>query len=273
MKDLKGSLEKAGIRVAPQAYISFMLFTGIIVLISGFTVTVVFLSLILRLPLLPVGLIIGGCVGVFGFGMAFILTYMLPSMVAGRRRSEVEVNLPFTLSFMSILSSAGLPPNRIFKALALLEERGQVGLAGEAKNILRDMEIFGIDLSTALKEAARRSPSKILAGVFEGMVSVIHAGGDLGKFFEEEARSLMRARRAMLKEFVDTLLMLAEVYMSLFIAFPLILLLLLAVMSFMGGGVILGLPPETFITLIVYVVVPVFGVLYLVMLNLITPRE
>ena len=51
----------------------------------------------------------------------------------------------------------------------------------------------------------------------------------------------------MLREFIDTLLMLAEVYMSLFIAFPLILLLLLAIMSFMGGGTVAGFTPEMLI--------------------------
>ena len=273
LKDLEEALEKAGIRVALPAYASFMLFISFMVFLLSLLYTPLFAFLAFRLPVFPIGIILGVFAGLLGFGGAFIITYMLPSLVAGRRKSEVEVNLPFTLSFMSILASAGLPPNRIFKALAVLEERGHVGLAGEAKNILRDMELFGVDLSTALKEAARRCPSKILAGIFEGMIAVIHSGGDLGKYFDEEARSLMRARRAMLREFIDTLLMLAEVYMSLFIAFPLILLLLLAIMSFMGGGAVAGFTPEMLIMIIIYVMVPVFSILYLVMLNLITPRE
>ena len=273
LKDLEGSLEKAGIRVALPAYVSFMIFSALLASVLGFILSIALARLMFGIPFSLVSTILGVSVGIMGFGVSFAITYFLPSLTASRKRGEIEVNLPFTLSFMSILSSAGLPPNRIFKALATLEEKGQVGLGGEAKNILRDIEIFGIDLSTAIKSAAERSPSRILAGIFEGMLAVIHTGGDLAKFFEEETRSLMRMRRATLREFVDTLLMLAEVYMSIFIAFPLILLLLLAIMGFMGGGTIAGMTPETIIMLIIYIIVPVFGVFYVMMLNLITPRE
>jgi hypothetical protein len=44
-------------------------------------------------------------------------------------------------------------------------------------------------------------------------------------------------------------------------------------MSFMGGGAIGGISPEMLIMLIIYVVVPVFGIIYIVMLSLMTPRE
>ena len=44
-------------------------------------------------------------------------------------------------------------------------------------------------------------------------------------------------------------------------------------MSFMGGGTVAGFTPEMLIMIIIYVVVPAFSILYLVMLNLITPRE
>jgi len=274
LKELGANLEKAGIRVALPAYVSFIMFCSLTAFGLGFALSIIIAHLMFGLPILsPVSLIFGGAVGGLGFSVAFAVTYMLPSATANRKRNEIEVNLPFTLSFMSILSSAGLPPKRIFRALAMLEERGQIGFGGEAKTILRDIEVFGVDFSTALKSAALRCPSKVLAGILEGMLGVIHAGGNLAKFFEEEARSLMGMRRAALREFVDTLLMLAEVYMSMFIAFPLILLLLLAIMSFMGGGAIAGIPPETIIVMVIYVMVPVFGILYIVMLSIMTPRE
>ncbi|HID18798.1 TPA: hypothetical protein EYP27_04590 [Candidatus Bathyarchaeota archaeon] len=273
LKDMERSLERAGLKIALPAYISFMLFSALLASGLGFILSIILARLMFALPFSLASIILGISVGVLGFGVTFSITYFLPSLTASRKRNEIEANLPFTISFMSILSSAGLPPGRIFRALAVLEERGQVGIGGEAKTILRDLEVFGIDLSTAIKSAAIRSPSRILAGILEGMLAVIHTGGDLAKFFEEEARSLMGMRRATMREFVDTLLMLAEIYMSMFIAFPLILLLLLAIMSFMGGGVIGGMTPEMMIMLIIYVIVPVFGIIYIVMLSLMTPRE
>jgi flagellar protein FlaJ len=207
LRDLELRLKRAGIRVSLPAYISFIIFTSILILILSLAAAFAVSFFFFRLTLLS-STLLSLTTGMIAFALTFALTYTLPSTMTGRRRKEIEVNLPFTLSYMSILSSAGLPPNRVFKALAVLEERGQLGLAGEASNILRDIEVFGVDLATALKEAARRSPSPALAGILEGMISTIHAGGDLSKYFEEEARELMGIRRITLREFVDVLLML-----------------------------------------------------------------
>jgi len=271
LRDLELKLKRAGIRVSLQAYISFMLFMSLLAFILSLVSVFMAAFLFFRLTIIS-SLLVGVTVGLLAFALAFAMTYSLPSTMAGRRRKEIEVNLPFTLSYMSILASAGLPPNRIFRALAVLEERGQLGLAGEAKNILRDVEVFGVDLATALKEAARRSPSPSLSGIFEGMISTIHAGGDLSKYFEEEARELMGIRRITLREFVDVLLMLAEVYMAIFVAFPLILIVLLVILSFLGGGTVAGITPENMIQLMVYGMIPVFGVIFLVMISLMTPK-
>ncbi|MBI2649437.1 MAG: hypothetical protein HYW93_07290 [Thaumarchaeota archaeon] len=81
----------------------------------------------------------------------------------------------------------------------------------------------------------------------------------------------MRLRRSILKEFVDVLVMVSEMYMGLMVAFPLILIVMLVVMSSIGGGSIGGSGPETIVPLVIYGMVPGAGAVILLMLDSLSP--
>ena len=136
----------------------------------------------------------------------------------------------------------------------------------------RDMELMGGDLVSVLKEEATKGISPLLSGILDGFVSTVRAGGDLAAFFNEEAKGLMRLRRSILKEFVDILVMISEMYMSLMVAFPLILIVMLVVMSSIGGGSIGGTGPETLVPLIIYAIVPGAGLVLLLLLDSLSPK-
>ncbi|MFQ6134554.1 MAG: type II secretion system F family protein [Nitrososphaerales archaeon] len=173
---------------------------------------------------------------------------------------------------MGILSSAGVPPKRIFKTVALLEQEREVGLGGEGQIIYRDMELLGEDIISVLRDVAVRKISPIFSGVLEGIISTIKSGGALTGYLEEEARSLMRMRRSIIKEFIDMLVMISEIYMSVLVAFPLIMIVMLVVMSSIGGGDIAGTSPDTIVPMIIYVLVPGAGLSVLLMLDSMSPR-
>ncbi len=270
MKELKVVLGRAGLMLPVEAYVSMMLLmTLIIFFAAGLNIFVLVYALTGHLSgSLLAGL--GGGTAVGGFTLGIL--YMYPSIVAGKRRRAVEQGLSFTLSFMSILSSAGVPPKRIFKTIALLEQERGVGLGGEGQIIYRDMELLGEDMLSVLKDAATRKISSLFSGVLEGIISTIKSGGVLTKYLEEEARSLMRMRRSIMKEFIDTLVMISEIYMSVLVAFPLIMIVMLVVMSSIGGGDISGTSPGTIVPMIIYVLVPGAGLSLLFMLDSISPK-
>lgn len=251
-----------------DAYVSYMLFvSGVVSIVVGANTGFISYAVTKNVPFsvaasLP-GFIIGGVA-------AIAITYNYPSIAAGKKKRSIEESLPYTVSFMGILASSGVPAARVMRSLALLE-KANVGIGGEATVMYRDMEVLGENLVTALLNEAKKNISPLLTGVLEGFVSTVRTGGDLGTFFRGEATGLMRLRRAILKEFIDVLVLVSEIYMSLMVLFPLILIVMLVVMSSIGGGSLGGLTPEDVVPLIVYALVPGAGVVLLIMLDSLSP--
>ncbi|MFC1753995.1 type II secretion system F family protein [Thermoproteota archaeon] len=265
LKGLHSKLAKAGLLIPVEAYVSMMVFSTLIMFfvssINIFTVIFVITNELLYSIILGFGSSI--VVSLITFG----ILYMYPGVLAGKNKRAVEADLSFSLSFMGILSSSGVPPKRIFKTLAQLEQDQDVGLGGEAQVIYRDIEILGSDMLTSLKDAANRNISPLFSGVLEGIISTIKSGGDLTRFFDDGSKDLMRMKRSIMKEFIDTLVMISEMYMSVLVAFPLILIVMLVVLSSIGGGDIGGTSPNTIVPVVIYMLVPGAGLGLLLMLD------
>ena len=254
--------------VPADAYLSFMIFvSGLVGIVAGLNAGFIAYavtqngtySAVVALP-----------VFIVAAAVAIGVTYNYPSVEAGKKKRSIEEGLPYTISFMGILASSGVPAVRVMRSLALLE-KANVGLGGEATVMYRDMEVLGENLVTALDNEAKKNISPLLTGVLEGFVSTVRSGGDLGAFLRGEATGLMRLRRAILKEFIDVLVLVSEVYMSLMVLFPLILIVMLVVMSSIGGGSLGGLTPEDIVPLVVYALVPGSGVVLIIMLDSLSP--
>jgi flagellar protein FlaJ len=267
--DLQDSLSKGGILVPADAYVSFMLFISIIIgsvaAFNGFILSLALTSNLLFAAIIAFPAFLIAAL----FAMAF--TYLYPSIAAGKKKRAIEEGLPYTVSFMGILSSSGVPPKRVMRSLAQLE-KADVGLGGESTVMYRDMELLGGDLLSVLGQEIKKNISPLLTGILEGFISTVRAGGDLAQFFKEEAKGLMRLRRSILKEFVDVLVMVSEMYMGLMVAFPLILIVMLVVMSSIGGGTIAGTGPEAIVPLVIYGMVPGAGVVVLILLDSLSSR-
>lgn len=84
--------------------------------------------------------------------------YVFPLLGISSRGRKIDANLPLIANFMSVLASAGMPPERIVHSLANVGDEFNVG--EEARRIIADIELMGLDLKAALKKASLRSPSK-----------------------------------------------------------------------------------------------------------------
>lgn len=251
-----------------DAYVSFMLFVSVLV---GVVVALNAAFVAYAVAKIPAfALVVAVPSLIVSASIALAITYNYPSILAGKKKRAIEEGLPYTVSFMGILASSGVPATRVMRSLALLE-RANVGLGGESSVMYRDMELLGENMVTALENEAKKNISPLLTGVLEGFVSTIRSGGNLSEYFREQSTGLMRLRRAILKEFVDVLVLVSEVYMSLMVLFPLILIVMLVVMSSIGGGSLGGLTPEDLVPIIVYGMVPGAGVVVLMMLDSLSP--
>lgn len=264
------NLWRSGLPLTPEAYVSFILLVMLVLFGAGglgvFGAAFRTTGQLAYASVMGVG---GGLVAAM-LGMAVLYTY--PSLVAYRKRREIEEHLPYVLTLISILLSAGVSLRRIFRLLALMEERGRLYFGGEAKNLYRNMEYLGYDVISALKELADRRVSPLLTTSLEGFIATIRTGGDLATFLQEEARGLMRLRRSIIKEFLDNLVMISEIYMAVMVAFPLMLIIMLVIMASISGGVgLFGMSIQDLLTLLIYGMVPMSGVTMIVYLKAISP--
>ena len=236
---LQNNLAKASLMITFEAYMGLTVFTSIV---SGA------LSLSLSF-LISQSIVDGVLVGVIVFFLSICVCYMLPQLNISSKVRKIDANLPLTANFMAVLASAGMPPERIFRSLANVGD--EFGVGEEVRRIIGDIELLGLDLNSALRNGSLRSASPKFGAMLDGVVTTAHMGGDLSAYLREEAEKFKKARVASMRSYVDSLGGIAEVYVSLMIALPLALVVMLSIMSFLGGGAsMLGnIDPQTLLLL------------------------
>jgi flagellar protein FlaJ len=239
-----------------------MAFFAAIAMVAGFTVPAIVIGLAGSPPLLVILFSIG--VGVAYGGMLIGILVFMPWLLARSRASRMERELPYVASHLSILASAGMPPTRMFKLLG--DSRTTPEVASDSNEIVRDVEILGNDIMTALEIERERSPSKTFGDVLEGLVATIRSGGSMKAYLVDATHTIMDIRRIALKQLIETLGAFAEVYVTLMIVFPLLIIVMFSVMALIGGG-LGGLSVTTMMIFVTYGIIPVCGLAVIVMLD------
>ncbi len=256
-------------RISAKAYVSLAIFVTLLLSISA----LIIISLLpIFFPHLPLPFII-----LFGIGASLLtgaLTiigfYFYPIYRADNLRRTLEDGLPFTAGYMAILAGAGVQPVNIFGCLAQVDAPLAVS---EAKTIMRDVELFGFDILSALESASARTPSMKFRELLEGFIYTIHLGGNLMKHLTDRSRQYMKLKRIALRRFSDTLAVLAEFYVAMLVAGPIILVVMLAVMAMLGGGGSGLYNPRLLLYLLTYLGIPVGSISFLIILDVISPRR
>jgi flagellar protein FlaJ len=176
----------------------------------------------------------------------------------------MDLELPYVASHLSILATAGLPPARMFKLIEDSPTTPQV--ASEANEITRDVEVLGDDIITALEAERIRSPSNTFAEILEGFVATIRSGGSLTGYLQDATRVVMDHRRVAAKQLVEGLATFAEVYVTLMVVFPLMVIVMFSVMAIIGGG-LGGYSTSSMMNLVTYLIIPFCGLTVIVMLD------
>jgi flagellar protein FlaJ len=214
----------------------------------------------------------------FGLGSALLSSagttigfYAYPLYRADCLRRDLNDNMSFATSYLAMLASVGAPPDQMFNSLSKVPQ--ELAVIKESKGIVRDVELFGMDITAALRSAAQRTPSKEFKELLEGFTTTIQTGGDLMAYLIHRSRRSMKAKLITLRKFSDTLSILSEFYVTLLIAGPLIFVVMLAVMAMLGGGFGLGmLNPVLLLTVLTYIGIPVGSALFVVVLDALNQR-
>ncbi|WP_267640496.1 type II secretion system F family protein [Haloarchaeobius amylolyticus] len=204
-------------------------------------------------------LLLGGTVG----GSIWAFRYYYPRNVVSNRERAINVVLPHAITYMYAMSYGGMNLVEVFRALA--DSRDTYGdVADEFDMIVRDMELFGNDLFTALRNARNLTPSDNLEQFLDDLVSVLDSGGDVTSFFEDQSGHYAETAKDEQEEFLETLSVLSEIFIVAFVAAPLFIIVTLMVISFLGGSTLTGMAT------LIYVGLPLGMVGFLLLIDVLS---
>jgi len=206
----------------------------------------------------------------FSGAFTIIAFYFYPIYKADNLKRKLEDELPFAAGYMAVLAGSGVTSDKIFKALARINV--PLAITEEAKTIVRDVELFGADLMSALESASKRSPSEKFKQFLQGFIATMHSGGSLLAYLLDRSRHYMRVKKIAIRKFADTLSILSEFYVAILVAGPLLFVVMLAVMAMLGGGGMGLLDPKLLLYLLTCIAIPIASVIFILVLDTLSPR-
>jgi flagellar protein FlaJ len=269
-KDLDVNLKKSGMKINFKAYVSTVILATLLLSTSVMIFVPVLLFFVFKLSLV-LSLLFGVGVSLFAGALTVIGFYVYPTYRADSLKRDLEDELPFTTGYMSILAGAGVPPDFIWRSLAQIDS--SLSISNVARTVIRDVELFGFDAISALETTSKRTPSERFKEMLEGFISVVYSGGNLVKYLRNRTQEYMKMKSIALKRFSDTLAVLAEFYVTLMVAGSLIFVVMLAVMSMLGGGGFGLLDSRLLLQLLTYIGLPVGSAVFLVILDMVSPKR
>jgi len=240
-------MEMADIRMTYEEYYSMTIITTILVFISSLIASLIIYMLIpsnitmALVFLLPV-------ISVLSVSSYFLF---LPESRANARAKKIDVLLPYAVNFIATMSSAGLSPAEIFKRLSNVDLYDEI--QKEFRKIAKEIYLMGVDTITALKHAMERSPSRKFKDFIQGIISTIQSGSDLNMYLKNIVEKYMQLDLMERKKSLESLAVVAEMFVISVIAMPLFLVIIISTMSLTSSG---GTIPFNFIYLLSFFILP-----------------
>jgi archaeal flagellar protein FlaJ len=254
-------LRQAGLNITPGMHRAVEIVTLVIAFAVSLLVSaVLFLGLVhsplsldffLLIPLVTVAAVAGS----YGF--------MISSRISNRAQ-QLERELPFTLSELSVLASTGTSPIELVRRMS--RRNHDPAMTMEFKKVVYKTDVQGKDLITALAETAKESASNSLREAFWDLANMIHQGGNLDEYLRNKSDDVLKLKRVAQKEFIERLQTFVDMYVSL----VLVGVLMIAVAAFLlnsFGSTAEGLSAAELLDLLTYGIVPLAVVMTTVMIS------
>jgi archaeal flagellar protein FlaJ len=259
-------LKKGGVLIAFKAYIAFMILTSIIAFAAAFPLSFILIPLLTGIPFLS---------GInFGFSLVIaavasmvtiMIMYIYPGMRASTRKAPIDRNLPYITNFLTLLSSSNVPPSIIFESMSKIETLKEVRL--EFSNIIRDVEVFGNDLLSSIIENAKLSPNDQLGDILEGYVATVKTGGNPTAYLKITTETVTKERISKLDSMLESLSAMAEIYIMMLVAAPLLFIVLFVTLGMIGSSEIGGMSMSLVLYLLTYLGIPILGAIMVVIMS------
>ncbi|QQG39790.1 MAG: type II secretion system F family protein [Candidatus Aenigmatarchaeota archaeon] len=269
-ESLKPDLQKANIDMSVREYVSVALMSTLLLFVVELPLIAFIFSFISGFTLMA-QILFSITVAVALSGAIFALFFFYPSMVVSRRKRDIDYTLPFATLYMATTAGSNAPPQTMFRVLAEFGEFGEV--SREASKIVRNMDVFGMDLVEAIRRTIEKSPSDDFKELMWGMITTITTGGNMAQYLHERAKAYMQDYRRRLDEFSDRLSTMLEIYLTLIIVGSIFFIVLTAIMSAfgVGGGLIELIVVLQF--LVIFVGLPLISLGFIYVLKGVSPKR
>lgn len=261
LEDIRKDLIGANMPILARNYISRMIFftllSGIIGIILGIGIFIFLKNLIISIAVIFFSPII-----------VFSLFYIYPSSVKNSIGKKIDEELPFVTIYMAAISSSDLESLAMFRLLANSKEYPATRL--EMRRVINQVDLYGYNLATALVNVARDTQSEKLAELYSGIAANITSGGSLKNYLEKKAENLLvdyKLDRQKYNSLAETFM---NIYISLLITAPLILMIVFIVMRMSGFGISI---PEMVMNIIVVIVIILLNLIFLIILHIKQPKN
>jgi archaeal flagellar protein FlaJ len=255
-------LKQAGLNITPGMHRAVFVVTLLIAFATTFVISIILFHFLLGIGSWPAYVLL--LTGIATAATAGAFTFLIDSRISNRKE-QLDRELPFTLSELSVLASTGTSPIRLMRRMAQRDH--DTAMTSEFKTVVYKTDVQGKDLITALSETAKECPSLAVREAFWDLANMIHQGGNLDEYLRNKSDDILKLRRLVQQQFIERLSTFLDMYVSL----VLVGVLMIAVAAFLlnaFGSTADGLDANSLLLLLTFGLVPVAVLMTIVLISI-----
>lgn len=181
--------------------------------------------------------------------VAWRLWLLLPRWLAKARAARLDASLPHGVAYLYALAKGGVGlPDGLRSLSGHRDVYGEV--AREAGFILGQAEFLGKNLQSALRHSRATTPSEEYRAFMDGLVATLESGADVAAFLGAKLDYFHEAASESQRRYLEALAVMAEAYVTAFVAGPIFFIVMLLMLGFAGKVYI------SLLEVLIYLVVP-----------------
>lgn len=270
LETLEREIFSSRMHVKAERLYSYALLSGALSGIATFLLLSYLSQLIIPLSFFLVFPTLGAVIVLVWISIALASTYgafaailYLPTVECGSRRMRIDLSLFHVTTYLYALHKS--EPNLYALIESLARYADYYGeTAREFRQVVFDCRMCSLDFYSALSRLADTTPSDKFRFFLTGLSSSYKTLGSANDYLRMKVEELREEQRISQKVYLNTLGIIAEMYITIFVAGPLFIIIVVMVM-----GMIASANP-LILALIIYVMLPFGTAVFLLMLDLIS---
>lgn len=268
LKELSAKLYSARLDIEARDLITYARLAAVttafmIIVIVLFANFVVLNNLLFSWPLI-IASIPGMLLGAAVFGIiAYVCVHCYPDMLISGRARAIDLSMYEMVMYLYAMHNSGASLTDAIKSLAKYAD-----FYGEAAKEFRlaviDTEFCGADIYSGLAHLTETTPSVKLKHFVSEYSSTYRSIGSVDVFLQSKLDEMHEEKRIQQKAYLSSLEAVAEMYITLFVAGPLFVVIVLMVIGMISQ------PNPTILAMVVYLVLPIGTVVFLLLVDTIS---